>query len=246
MTTIQFIVLVILAIAFAILLLFPAASKLIKGFINVFIQDAAMTPDGARAIYDQKIDEIQEKYNRSATMYKKLVGELSQTEDEIETVNHLIKTSEQAAESAVREERMNDAALYAEERENALNDLEILNKKITELRQMTKRAEIAYQENEALLIRLKAEKKKIVRQITTDEELKQLYNELDENCQTSATDKLLDSVRDGAEELRKETVGAAHLYDAKFSTRKRNADISAQKSRTNDYLESLKVKYNKQ
>ena len=51
------------------LILFPSFRQQLKalagGFLQVFVQDTAKTPDGARAIYAQKIDEMTEKYTLS-------------------------------------------------------------------------------------------------------------------------------------------------------------------------------------
>lgn len=244
MSTQNLIIIIAVAIVVAIFIIFPEARKLISGFIHVFVKDQAKTPEGARAVYDRKIDEVQDAYNRSASVYKKLVGEVKQTENDIEALKKTVKASEMNAESAVRANRMEDAQLFAEEREDALANLETLNAKLKELIPMRDRAKTAYQENEKLLNRLRSEAKKVVRQIQTDEQLKLLYQELDENCRVSSTDKLLDSVREGAEDLRKETTGAAAVHDAKFSTRKASAEERARNQRSNDYLESLRAKYN--
>ena len=58
------------------LILFPSFRQQLKalagGFLQVFVQDTAKTPDGARAIYAQKIDEMTEKYELIILLTKQL------------------------------------------------------------------------------------------------------------------------------------------------------------------------------
>lgn len=60
------------------LILFPSFRQQLKalagGFLQVFVQDTAKTPDGARAIYAQKIDEMTEKYTDACNTLRDLTG----------------------------------------------------------------------------------------------------------------------------------------------------------------------------
>lgn len=65
--TIPEFVVICVGVAFVIILiLFPSFRQQLKalagGFLQVFVQDTAKTPDGARAIYAQKIDESTDYY----------------------------------------------------------------------------------------------------------------------------------------------------------------------------------------
>ena len=46
-----------------VLAMFPEARTLLKGLTRIFIQDRAATPDGARAIYAEKIEQLNQIYN---------------------------------------------------------------------------------------------------------------------------------------------------------------------------------------
>ena len=46
------------------LVLFPEFRKLLTGWTRLFIKDMATTPEGAAAIYEEKINEAQDKYNK--------------------------------------------------------------------------------------------------------------------------------------------------------------------------------------
>lgn len=62
----EFVVICVGGVFVIILILFPSFRQQLKalagGFLQIFVQDTAKTPDGARAIYAQKIDEMTEKY----------------------------------------------------------------------------------------------------------------------------------------------------------------------------------------
>ena len=77
--TIVFICFVILAVI--LLILFPELRSIFKGFTRLFVKDMATTPDGAKAIYEQKIDEAQKKYNIADDALRKAAGRLKIEED---------------------------------------------------------------------------------------------------------------------------------------------------------------------
>ena len=64
------------------LIIFPGFRKKLKvlvgGFLNIFVEDMAKTPEGARAVYDQAIEEAQKQYNEAENMYRRQAGELDQ------------------------------------------------------------------------------------------------------------------------------------------------------------------------
>ena len=51
---------VVIVVVALVLILFPEARALLKGFTRLFIKDMAQTPDGAEAIYTEKIDQVQD------------------------------------------------------------------------------------------------------------------------------------------------------------------------------------------
>ena len=77
MTLSTLLVYIVVLLVLLIFILFPEARKLLKGFIRLFIKDMASTPEGAEAIYSEKINEAQESYNKADDAYKKAAGKLS-------------------------------------------------------------------------------------------------------------------------------------------------------------------------
>ena len=73
--------------------------------------------------------------------------------------------------------------------------------------------------------------------------MKNLLGDLDELRRDSATDKLLGSVKDGAEDLRKEVDGAIIVHASRTSTKMSMAEKNAAKAQSDAYLQSLADKY---
>ena len=69
-------IIIIVAIVLVVLIfaLFPEARSLFKGFTRLFIKDMATTPEGAEAIYGEKIEQAQDAYNKADNAYKVAAG----------------------------------------------------------------------------------------------------------------------------------------------------------------------------
>ena len=95
------------------------------------------------------------------------------------------------------------------------------------------------------LRKLKRESKEVVENMKVKKQLKEVYDDMDELKNVTATDKLLESVRDKNKDLDAVVEGSKVVHDNKVSTKLQKADEEAKKLQSNDYLESLKKKYNK-
>ena len=70
----KLIVFIVIAIIVLIFILFPEVRTLFSGFTSLFIKDMATTPEGAEAIYSEKIDQAQDAYNKADNSYKIAAG----------------------------------------------------------------------------------------------------------------------------------------------------------------------------
>lgn len=63
------------------LIVFPGVrgklKVLVGGFLNIFVEDMAKTPEGAKAVFQQAIEEVQERYNKAGDTLNRFVGEQS-------------------------------------------------------------------------------------------------------------------------------------------------------------------------
>ena len=119
---------IVLGIILLALLIFPEFRKKIKvlvgGFLNVFVEDAAKTPEGAEAVFNQAIQEAQNNYNKAASTFNKLSGELKSTEDSIARLTKELRDVEANCERLVKSGQYSDAEVYSARRSEILSEIE--------------------------------------------------------------------------------------------------------------------------
>lgn len=236
---------IIIAIILLVFILFPEARALFMGIGKFFFTDLATTPEGAAALFENKIDEAQDSYNKADDFYKNTAGKLSIAKREYESIKSRITKIESECEALVKGNRMDLAALKAEAREELMGDMKRCTERISALQQATEQAKEARDICEKNLRDLKKKSKDVVENMRVKQELKQVYDGMDELKNITATDRLLDSVMEKNKSLDTMVEGSKASHDAKLSTRLGKAETEAKKLQSNDYLESLKKKYNK-
>lgn len=243
------VILIIVAVLLLALLLFPEFRKKIKvlcgGFLNVFVEDAAKTPDGAKAVYQQAIEEAQEDYNKASDTLSRVVGRLDTSKRELEKAQSDLKSVETQCESLVKSGNMSSAQIKAEEREEMVSDILRTQTMIKQLEPMVEEAKTIYSATEKRLLQLKRRSKEVVESLRMNAQLKDVYNDLDDLKKSKTTDKLLDVVEEGNKSSRESVTGARIVHESKLSTRVQKADADASKLVTSNYLTDLQKKYNK-
>ena len=228
-----------------ILILFPEARKLLSGFTRLFIKDMATTPEGAEAIYEEKIDQAQESYNKADNAYKKAAGELSNAQKDLDRKRKRLINVEAECESLVKTNQIELAQLKAEEREEILSDIRRVTGLVNTYKEATAAAKETQERCEKNLRSLKRESKEVVENMKVKKQLQEVYDDMDELKNVTATDKLLDSVRNKNRDLDAIVEGSKVVHNNKMSTKLEKAEAEAKKNNSNDYLNSLKKKYNK-
>lgn len=239
--------LVYIAIGVFVLLLalFPEFRKLCLGWTRVFIKDMATTPEGAAAIYAEKINEAQDKYNKADDALRIAAGKLSNEENRLKLLQKQLKDAEEKCEALVKAGKMDSAQIKAEEREEIVSDIE-RSKKLIEAYTTAKRdTEEVHKACAATLKKLKREAKEVVENMKVKAQLNDVYDSVDDLKNVTATDKLLDSIKEKNDDLNASVAGARVIHENRTSTKIQRANEQAAKLQSNDYLESLKKKYNK-
>ena len=208
-----------------IFILFPEARTLFSGFTRLFIKDMATTPEGAEAIYGEKINQAQDAYGKADNAYRIAAGKLSNAKKETENLKTKLHRVETECESLVKSGKIDLAQLKAEEREEIIADIK-------------RHAELVKAYEDAANTAKEAQE-------MCEKNLRKVYDDMDELKNVTATDKLLDSVRDKNKDLDAVVEGAKVVHNNKMSTRLTKAEVEARKNNGNDYLEGLKKKYNK-
>ncbi len=237
----------VVVVALLALIIFPGFRNglkvLIGGALGIFVQDLAKTPDGARMVYQQKIDEAQEEYNKVSRVLNKFAGELEGKLRDKARLCREIEDAEKKCVSCIQSGNDAQAKIFSEKRAQCMVDLEAVEAYIAKLQPMVLEAKGAHEMYAKKLTQLKAEAKKTVNEMQLNQSMQSLLADLDELRQDSATDKLLASVREGADDLRKETIGGMVVHQNRLSTKVAQAEATAAAVQSDAYLESLKAKY---
>lgn len=239
------IIILVCVVLVAILILFPEVRALLKGFTRIFIKDIATTPEGAEAIYGEKIDEAQDAYNKADDALRVAAGKLSNAKKDMENLQKRLAKAESDCETFVRNGKMDAAQLKAEEREEIMSDIERVKSLIEAFTAAETQAREAQQMCEKNLRKLKRESKEIVENMKVKQQLQEVYNDMDELKNVTPTDKLIDSVREKNKDLNAIVEGSRVIHENRTSTKLQKAEAEAKKLQSNDYLDALKKKYNK-
>lgn len=228
-----------------IFIMFPEARKLFSGITRLFIKDLATTPDGAAAIYEEKINEAQEKYNQADNALRKAAGKLDTEEKNLSRLEYKVKEVEKMCEQLVQAGNMDAAQIKADERSELLADIERSKKLIQAYSSAKLDALEVHKHCEQTLRKLKRESKEVVENMKVKEQLSEVYDSMDELKNVTATDKLLDSIKEKNKDLDSSVAGARVVHENRTSTKVQRANEQAKQLQNDDYLNSLKKKYNK-
>lgn len=235
----------VIAFVLIMLFLFPELRSLFKGFTKMFVKDMATTPEGAAAIYAEKIDEMQDKYNKADDALRKASGKLETEEEKLRILESKLTQVEKSCENLVVKGNMELASIKAEERSEIKSDIERSKKLIKAYSAAKADAMEVHKACEAELRKLKRESKEIVENMKVKEQLNDVYDSMDDLKNSTATDKLLTSIKEKNDDLNVSVAGARVVHESRTSTKIQRANEQAKRIENDEYLESLKKKYNK-
>lgn len=238
-------VMIVIFLVIVILVLFPEARALLKGFTRLFIKDLATTPEGAESIYSEKIDKATESYNRASDSYARAEGKLGCAKRDLDALKIRLSKVEKDCEALVKANRIAQAQLKAEEREEILSDIGRCQSKITVYTDAAQAAKEAFELCEKNLRKLKRESKEVVENMKVKKELKEVYDSMDELKATTGADKMIDAIREKNKDLDSMVDGAKIVYNNKTSTKIDKAEKEARSLQSDEYIENLKKKYSK-
>lgn len=241
------ILIAILTLTLLVLIIFPDVRKKVKvllgGFLNMFVEDAAKTPEGAEAVFNQAIEEVQRNYNRAASTLNRLSGELKDAENAVVKLTKDLHDVETTCERLVKNGQYGDAEVYSARRSEILTEIEQKKECVEKLKPMVADASQIYSACGKKLTDLKRTKKETVAKLKMNGQIKDLLGDLDELRKDTATSKMLDAVMEGSKDLQKEVDGARVVHENRTTTKIARAEQKAAQVRSDEYLESLKKKY---
>lgn len=244
METIIWILLSLVAVA---LIMFPELrQKLVvlgRGWANMFVEDRAKTPEGAEAVFTQAINEAEEQYSKASATYNKLYGRKQRLQENVARLDVEIKKAEDACEALAKKGDANNARIYAERRAELISEKKMKVAAIEKLTPMVEDAKQIHEEYGKKLRNLKRNKNETISQMRMNAQMKDLLGDLDELRKDSATDKMLDAVMNGANDLMEEVGGARAVHENKASTKIARAEQKASQAQNDEYLDNLLKKY---
>lgn len=236
---------IVLVIFILLLALFPEFRKLCLGWTRVFIKDMASTPEGAAAIYEEKINEALDRYNKADDALRVAAGKLEIEGNKLKVLEKKLIDTEEKCETLVKSGKYELAQIQAELREEIIADIERSKKLIDAYAAAKKDAMEVHKSCAANLKKLKRESKEVVENMKVKAQLNEVYDSMDELKSVTATDKLLVSIKEKNDDLNASVAGARVIHENRISTKVQRANEQAKQLQSNDYLESLKKKYNK-
>lgn len=243
----QTILTVVAALFVVALVLFPEVRQkltvLLRGGMNLFVEDRAKTPEGAKAIFTQAISEAEEKYQTAKETYNRLYGKKQRLQAEVIKLNEEIKNAESRVEAFARRGDRENAKLYADRVMQLRASVKSKEQAIATLTPSVEKAKQAYDACAKRVTSLRNQKQDVVAQMETNRMTKELMDDLDEVYKGSATDKMVDAVLEGAGVLMEESSGAVASYEAKTSTKIARAEQLAEEAESAAYLDEIMKKY---
>ena len=226
------------------LILFPSwrekVFSLASGFLHVLMQNVAETPEGADAIYAQKIDEAQEKYNQVVEQLRSMAGQLKSVQDEYSKCQESAMEWESKAKAALSKNDEESARTFARNAREMKIMMQSLNRQYDEMQpgvEEVKRAK-EYWENE--IANLKVTRTKVVSEMKANKQIQDMYSSLDDLNARTGTDKLIDATQEGLKSSREKTAGARIVYQSSRKGKLEKANAKSADYELDSYLDSLR------
>ncbi len=229
-----------------IFVMFPEARSLGKGFLRIFVQDMASTPEGAKAIYSEKIEELQNTYNEASDSYRMVTGEYEHAKKELESLQKRLQLVENQCESLVKMGNEEGAVIKAQERQEILEDIQHTSNMMEKYEAAMQEAKQISSTCEQQLIQMKKEMKDTIKEMQDNKRISEVYQRMDKLRNTTGTDKMIAAIHEKNEDLAKMAAGSKAVYQNSTAAKVRGVEQDVRKLETDSYLSSLKAKYSSQ
>ena len=218
---------------------------LVKAFLNLFVEDLASTPEGAEALFNQKEEEVEEKFRKADTVYKKVAGQRKRCKEELENLEVKLTTIESQCERLAKAHDEEGLDIKITERADIVEDIDIHKDTLKTLESALKDASEARSACEETLNQIRKKKKQIVTQMKRNRDMKDIYDDLEGIGAGDHTSKLLDKVIERGDDLADIVAGSKEAYETKTSTKAKKVDQRLKSSANDDYKQQLLNKYKK-
>jgi hypothetical protein len=203
----------------------------------------AATPEGAEALYSQKEDDVKESLRAADEVYKKIAGQLSRYESELEELQKSLPKIEADSQQLARRGDREGLYIKSQERTDTIEEIENHKAIVDKLQKAKEDADRARKDCEANLDRIKKEHKRVVTSLKQNAEMKKIYADLDGIGADDHTTELLEKVKERSQDLDDLVEGSRQAYESKLSTRKTRLNERLRTTETDEYAEKLLNQY---
>jgi len=216
-----------------------------KAFLNLFVEDLAASPEGAEALFNQKIEEVEDKYRKANDVFSRIAGERTNCKKQVENLNARLKRVESVCEQLAQAQDVESLKIKASERAEIVEEIKLHEETLVTLEAALKDATEARNACEENLNELRKQKKQVVTKMKRNRDMKAVYDDLNGIGAGDHTSKLLDKVIERGTDLNNLVTGSKEAYDSKTSTKSRKIDQKLSASENDAYVQSLLGKYSK-
>lgn len=242
-TIYEFIFICLVVVFIGAIVLFPSFRQklmsLVSGFLHIFVQDMAKTPDGARAIYAQKIDEMQEKYSQANTTLLSLAGREKRAKDNYREHQKKAEEYDAKARAAMQNGDRESATIYARSLQDEKDEMNNYKEQAEKLKPLVDDAKMIVDKLESDLVKLKRESKNAVAEMVINNEISDAYSKMEDLKAATGTDKMLNATREGLQDSRERAAGAKVVYDSSRRGRQDKANAKTADYAVEAYLDSI-------
>lgn len=218
---------------------------LIKAFFNLFVEDLASTPEGAEALFNQKEEEVNDKFRRADAVYKKVAGQRKRCKDTIAELEAKLVQVEAQCDKLAKMQDMEGLDIKIAERADIVDEISINKQTLITLEGALKDASEARDACEENLRIIQKKRKQVVTQMKRNRDMKDIYDDLEGIGAGDHTSKLLDKVIERGDDLADMVAGSKEAYETKASTKAKKVDQRLKSSANDDYKQQLLNKYKK-
>lgn len=232
-------VLIVLGVILLIMLITPKGRTLLKGFIGVFIEDMSKTPEGVRAIYQEKINDLSKNYNMAHDNYKKLIGRQTTLEKSIEDDKETKQKYDKKICYFIEMGKEDDAKLFATKASQLDVTIKNKEKELEELEPIVKDAEFVYNTLARKLEELKLEQEEQVRRFETAKQMESIYDSMEKVATNTGVDNLLDTARKTVKDSEARAQGAKEVHEQNIDTKIDRLTEQYDTVSADDYISNL-------
>ena len=234
------IVLVLIALALS-----GKLRALCRATLNLFVEDLAATPEGAEALFNQKLDETEEKFRKANTVFQKIAGRRHRCKEEMTELKKKLERIESQCETLAKNNDVEGLDIKIAEREAITEDIRLHEEALVALEKAYKDASEVRKACEENVENLKKQKEHIVSKMKLNRDMKSVYDDLEGIGADDYTSKLLDRVIEKGNDMADIVTGSKEAYESKTSTKARKVDQRLNTSANDAYKQELLKQYGK-